>query len=330
MLVIVGPGLMPIPPTGWGAVESLIWDYKLALEKKGMRVVIVNTPNHEDIIRQVNAYKPSIVHIQYENHYSIVPHLECKNVILTSHYAYLTSLDQRPNDHYWNIFKGFVQSPARILALSPSIRDMYIKHGADPARIAVVHNGANQDLFRFTETPTHAHRAIYLAKIDYRKRQHLYHDIQCLDFAGNRADPRFNPPNPRNYLGEWTKPVLYQHLTDYATLVLLSDGEAHPLVCCEALVAGLGLVLSSYAAANLDTSLPWIDVIPDDKLNDIPYVTHVIKQNIERNALYRNEIRAYALEHFTWDKVVDKYLQQLEKWFFSTPTVEQDGTREKQ
>ena len=25
-VAIVGPGIMPIPPTGWGAVEILIWD----------------------------------------------------------------------------------------------------------------------------------------------------------------------------------------------------------------------------------------------------------------------------------------------------------------
>jgi hypothetical protein len=24
---IIGPGIMPIPPTGWGAVEILFWDY---------------------------------------------------------------------------------------------------------------------------------------------------------------------------------------------------------------------------------------------------------------------------------------------------------------
>ena len=28
---IIGPAT-PIPPVGWGAVESLIWDYKLTLE----------------------------------------------------------------------------------------------------------------------------------------------------------------------------------------------------------------------------------------------------------------------------------------------------------
>ena len=31
-IAIVGPGIMPIPPTGWGAVEIFIWDSKIALE----------------------------------------------------------------------------------------------------------------------------------------------------------------------------------------------------------------------------------------------------------------------------------------------------------
>lgn len=326
-LVIVGPGIMPIPPPGWGAVESLIWDYKLELEKREVQVVIVNTPAPHDIIREVNAAQADVVHIQYENHYGIVPHLHCKNVILTSHYAYLTSLDNRPQDHYWHIFRGFTQSTAYILALSPTISDTYVKHGADPSKVAVVHNGANHHLFRYSEQPLHAHKSIYLAKIDYRKRQYLYQDIMCMDFAGNLADNRFNPQR-RNYLGEWSKNVLYQNLTEYANLVLLSDGEAHPLVCCEAMVAGLGLVVSTYAAANLDTSLPWIDVIPNDKLDDIAYVTHVIKQNQERSLTYRKEIREYALQHFTWEKVVERYLAQIQKWFFSPPRVEHGSHKE--
>ena len=36
---IIGPGIMPIPPTGWGAVEILIWDQKLALEELGHEAV---------------------------------------------------------------------------------------------------------------------------------------------------------------------------------------------------------------------------------------------------------------------------------------------------
>lgn len=315
-IVIVGPGIMPIPPKGWGAVESLIWDYKLCLEKRGVQVSIVNVANTSEIIRQINNLQADVVHIQYDNHWNIVPHLQCKNVILTSHYGYLDRLDKAPGDGYWSIFRGFLQSSACIQALSPSIREMYLKHGFPAERVEVIHNGANHELFRYTETPSKPYRSVYLAKIDYRKRQAIYQDIDCIDFVGNLADRYFNT-NRRNYLGEWSKEVLYNQLTEYANLVLLSDGEAHPLVCCEALIAGLGLVVSRFAAGNLDTQLPWIDVIPDEKLNDIPYVKHVIQKNQERSIQYRKEIREYALQTFTWEKVVDRYLEQIQRWFFS-------------
>ena len=55
---IVGPGIMPIPPTGWGAVEILIWDQKLALEKLGHEVQIVNTQSPVDILKQINSFRP--------------------------------------------------------------------------------------------------------------------------------------------------------------------------------------------------------------------------------------------------------------------------------
>ena len=62
---IIGPGIMPIPPTGWGAVEILIWDQKLALEKLGHEVDIVNTKSPVEIVQKINAYRPDFVHIQY-------------------------------------------------------------------------------------------------------------------------------------------------------------------------------------------------------------------------------------------------------------------------
>jgi hypothetical protein len=55
-------------------------------------------------------------------------------------------------------------------------------------------------------------------------------------------------------LGEWDKETLYKNLTHYGNLVLLSDGEAHPLVCMEALASGLGVVVCEWGKANLDTT----------------------------------------------------------------------------
>ena len=37
----VTPGNMEIPPKGWGAIEKIIWDYKLALEHRDHQVDIL-------------------------------------------------------------------------------------------------------------------------------------------------------------------------------------------------------------------------------------------------------------------------------------------------
>ena len=110
----------------------------------------------------------------------------------------------------------------------------------------------------------------------------------------------------RNYLGEWSKETLYNDLTKYGNLVLLSDGEAHPLVCLEAFAAGLGVVVSQWAAANLDTDKGFITVIPEDRISDIKYVEEQIIANREYSVAHREEIAEYVKE-FEWSKVIEKY-----------------------
>ena len=36
----INPGLLPIPPNGWGAVEKIIWEYTLVLREMGHQVDI--------------------------------------------------------------------------------------------------------------------------------------------------------------------------------------------------------------------------------------------------------------------------------------------------
>jgi len=46
----ISPGLISIPPNGWGAIEKIIWNYKLNLEKLGNKVEIkyINQVTNED------------------------------------------------------------------------------------------------------------------------------------------------------------------------------------------------------------------------------------------------------------------------------------------
>lgn len=305
---IIGPGIMPIPPKGWGAVEALIWDYKIELEKLGHEVQIVNTPNQQEIIKLVNEYNPDFVHLQYDNFIGVLEHINCENKAATTHFGYL----EQPMKYggYIHLMKGFIDGNFRIFCLSEGIKDTYIKFGCSPERLEVTPNGARHDLFKYSETPSYPDRSIFLAKITDRKRQYLYQHIDNLYFAGNSDDNRFNL-NSSNYLGEWSKETLYENLTEYANLVLLSDGEADPLVTKEALMSGLGLVISEYSTANLDLDLPFIDVIPESKIKDIDYVKMVIEKNRQTSIKMRNEIRNYGLSNFSWEIIIDKFVKLI-------------------
>ena len=311
-ICIVGPGIIPIPPKGWGAVEILIDDYRESLERLGHEVLIVNTKIPQQIINIVNNLKPDFVHIQYDEFIAIAPHIKCPNVAITSHYGYLEQ-SNRWDPGYVNIFWNFVNSSTNIFCLSPGIKDVYLKGGIPEERLKVVPNGVRGDLFQFDKSCEFPNKTIYLAKVDFRKRQHIFQDIENLYFAGNIADDRFNSDSPR-YLGEWSKVYLYENLTKYANLALLSDGEAHPLVCLEAMSAGLGLVLSSCSTANLDLSLPFIDVIPESKIQDKDFVSSVLKSNRFKSISMREEIRDYALKNFAWETIVEKrYIPAVEE-----------------
>lgn len=303
-ICIVGPGVMPIPPKGWGAVEILIDDYRKTLESLGHEVHIVNTRDLNLLVWMVNNLNPDFVHIQYDEFVHVIPYIQCKNIAITSHYGYLEQ-SNRWDPSYINIFWGFVNSSARIFCLSPGIADVYSRAGVPKNRLVVIPNGVRTDLFRFDESCKHPDESIYLAKIDPRKRQSQLQTIPGIKFVGNYADPSFDRNNV-NYLGEWSKDTIYENLTNFANLILLSDGEAHPLVCLEAMSAGLGLVISEVAAANLDLTLPFIDVIKNESLNDSNYVQDVIKKNRDVSQKMRNEIRKYA-ETFDWNKIIKDY-----------------------
>ena len=299
---IIGPAL-PIPPKGWGAVESLIWDMKLSLNKLGHEVQIVNVADPNQIIQMINQFQPDFVHINYDDWVPLYDFIQYPCAV-TTHFAYIIRPEmmggykQRVFDHFWRI-------KPNVFGLSDEINKVYHDLASiSRDRLFLNPNGVMMDNFRFTDKPKHPDRSIYLAKIDHRKRQFLFQDIESLWYAGNIAEQRFD--QTKNYLGEWQKDVLYENLTDYGNLVLLSDGEAHPLVCLEAFSAGLGVVVSEWATANLDLEKKFITVIPEDKIHD----TSFIEEKIIENRLYsienREEILNYA-KGFEWCKILSEY-----------------------
>tara|TARA_B100000073_G_scaffold316839_1_gene293766 strand:- start:254 stop:1204 length:951 start_codon:yes stop_codon:yes gene_type:complete len=308
-ITLVGPGIMPIPPTAWGAVEILVWDTKNALEELGHEVQIINTKDYRRIINGINAFVPDFVHVHYDEFIPIMPFIQYPAAI-TSHFGYLERREMF--NGYINVANEFQKLKPNVFCLSEGIQKVYnVMFDVPRENTYVTPNGVNLDRFRRSMDPEHPDRSLYLAKIDYRKRQHLFQSIDSLWYAGNLADNRFD--TDKNYLGEWSKETLYEELTDYGNLVLLSDGEAHPLVCMEALAAGLGVVVCQWGAANLDLDKDFITVIPEDKINDLDFVENAIIKNREYSVKNREEIIQYS-KQFEWKEVIrNHYIPSVEK-----------------
>jgi len=312
---IIGPGLMPIPPKGWGAVESLIWDMSNALKELGHSVQIINTTDGNKVLAAIEEHNSDFVHINYDDFIVLYPYIT-RPKAMTSHFGYLERPDMM--NGYVNIFNKFGELKPNIFCLSEGIKNIYkIFSNFSEEKLFVTPNGVNLDAFTYTKDPKYCDRSIYLAKIDYRKRQYLFQNIKSLWFAGNIVDERYDTNN--NYLGEWSKETLFNELTDYGNLVLLSDGEAHSLVIMEAFAAGLGVVISEFATANLDLDKEFITVIPEKRIKDLEYVEEQIIKNREYSISHRDEIRQYAKE-FEWKNVLQKhYIPAIEKLITEQP-----------
>lgn len=311
-LCLIGPGTK-IPPKSWGACEIIVWYYYNCLKDLDIDAQFISDPDNSKVIEFVKINKFDIVHIMYDNLISLAPELHkyCKNILLTTHWAYLPQI--HTNKKMYKPFEDLLKLHkfVNIFVISQDIKDVYVKAGICQDKIKVVHNGANEDSFLYKEIPLYPNKTIYIGKIEKRKRQYLYTSIPNLYFVGHHYD---SPFKSNNYLGSWNKETLYKNLSDYANILLMSDGEADPLVLKEALMAGLGVVCNEISSANLDRDKDFITIIPNNKFNDIPFVQKAIENNRKISVNKRSEIRSYALEKFSWKNIIQNvYLKNIEK-----------------
>ena len=309
-IAIVAGGHLPIPPTGWGGVEHLIWNFSKELEKIGDEVSIINTKNTSKIIEEVNSGNFDAVHLHYDQYASIMPSLQCKKKMITSHYPYL----ENPEPQYVFLFDLLKNSGSHIVCLSDRIEKEFLDRGNDGTNVSILPCGIDIDSYHIDKKDIlFPDRSIVVGKIEPRKRQaFLQHKGLNIDFIGNNSDGNFDIDDPC-YFGEQSKEDIMENLTSYANMVLLSSGEAHPFVCLEGMAAGLGLVLSEQSTANLDVSQPFITVIPDHKLNDTQFIKEQIETNRRVAIGMRKEIRQYCRDNFDWCAIIKKYKEIIEK-----------------
>ena len=317
-IALIGPGIMPIPPDGWGAVESLIWDYALELEELNHEGTIINTQDWNEIINYLNEDQYDFAHLHYDAFYPIMDRIaeetSISKLAISSHYPYIDQPHMHQRDGYDRIFNWIINNKKYyIFCISKKDYQTFKNAGADESRLILSENGANHKRFVYRSEAVKPDRSLYLGQIYHRKKQWIYQCIDSIDFVGQNTGSTSFDPNI-NYLGEWTDDYKREHFTDYGSLVLLSDGEnGTPLVVKEAMINGLGVVISKYAAHDLPDNLPFVTVIPDDKLEDTLYVEQKIKENREISIGMRDDIRQFAIDNFSWESLAKLYSQNIEK-----------------
>lgn len=308
-IVFVGPGIIDIPPIGTGAVESLIYDYYQILTKLGHEVHIVNTPNKDEIIYRVNELKADIVQLEYDCFVDLLPYFNCRKAVISSHYPYIDQFEKHAQDGYGILFRKMIEGCEQfpIFAISEKDRNAFINWGANPNYVFLRPNGANASNYRFAETPKWPDKSITLAQVTPRKRQWLTYKIPSVYYWGK------GPFNHPNYEGEVHSSYKYENLTNFANMVLCTEGEnGTPLCIKEALMCGLGIVVSEHAASELPWDLPFIDILPEAELHDAKHLEQVIIKNRSKSLQHRKEIREFALANWDWQLLVTKYAQNLE------------------
>ena len=120
--------------------------------------------------------------------------------------------------------------------------------------------------------------------------------------------------NRTNYKGEMPREKLNTEITKYSNFTLLSSVEnTTPLVVKEALICGLGVVVSEQVSVELDANLDFIDVIPEDKIEDLFYVKNILEKNKKYSVKNRNEIRDYGIKTFGLANILEfEYVPKLQ------------------
>jgi len=314
-IAFIGPGIMPIPPVGWGAVEMLIWDYATVLGELGHTGVIINTPDRYQIIEELKQKKFDIVHLHYDVFHDIIPEILdtiSGKLIVSSHYPYINCPDMWVRDNYGSIAQSYVNNQNfYIFSSTQNDIDTFVRFGANKDHCWLSRLGVLPDSYQFDENSTYD-RTLSFSQICDRKRQYLIQDFDNIDFIGRMEYGKFS--NRTNYKGEMLREKLNIEITKYSNFTLLSSVEnTTPLVVKEALICGLGVVVSEQVSVELDSSLEFIDVIPEDKIEDLFYIRNILKKNKEYSVKNRNQIRDYGTRTFGLANILEfEYVPKLQ------------------
>ena len=254
-IVNVNPGLLPIPPNGWGAIEKIIWEYHQNLLDLG----------HDSHILYTNEIKRNqfdVVHVHVANLANILAEEGVPYIFsFHDHHAYLYGKDSPVFEENLRAIEN------SMLTLVPA---KFLVDYFDRPNVRYFSHGVNTDLFQPAGSPPESHRLLCVANNGWAydpaaDRKGFSFAIQAAEelglpitVAGPKNNQKYFDANPQcsNYeklsiLYNLTEEELIETYKEHTMFLHPSILEAgHPnLTLLEALSSGLP-VIGTYEEGN--------------------------------------------------------------------------------
>jgi len=151
-IIQVNLGILPIPPNGWGAVEKIVWDYYLELNKKGLECQIkyLNDIQYSDDM----IVHTHVANLAIECHKRKIPYI----FTLHDHHAYLFG----KNSSVFN--ENFQAIEHSIISTCPS---KYLVDYFGSKKLRYFPHAVNTDVFKFKNTEKSEHKLLCVANNGY-------------------------------------------------------------------------------------------------------------------------------------------------------------------
>ena len=299
-LLIVAPGNMPIPTSGWGAVEIIVSETIGLYTAADFDVWVLNSRNRK-IWRQAKEINFSIVlsHSDIDN-----PRIRATwpnaKIIGVSHYG-LGAYPEKWDKGFHKILAG-MKSCDVVVCLSKEVATTFSKY-IPSEKIFISPNGSAFE--SHCDLPGYFNKIICLGKVEKRKKQYeLWERLKTSDpeiiFAGPIVDERVkremerDPTLTNTFIGPISRENLITELGKYTSLILISDGEADALVLYEAQLAGLPVLVTERSLGSQNPELDWIRVISESPTSE------EIRSALSEVTSSPLNITKYALENYNW------------------------------
>jgi len=312
-IALVGPGILPIPSDGYGAVEKHIWNLSRSLRALGHDVETLNETIGEyrwafRALRLVESAEADVIHA----HTSFLAGILATSLplVYTSHCPMWMMESKGPREHWGMVWEGLaVRRSRHVIALTHRSAHA-IAHHRQNKPISVVPNGVDPERFRPRFSERNGTRVCMLGKVVRRKRvatvAKAMRGMQGAELwvIGSQPDQEYAREVGRirevKFIADADELEIAAILGTMDVFVHASEAEAQSMAVLEAMACGLPVVAS--LACEETVAGVGLVVRSDQPEEWAVTIKHVLDDDAERMMLARRSRQA-AETLYSWSRI---------------------------